>query len=163
MTNKDIKNLIDIPKRIHNKDPKKGYKVEYNHRRCNLFLIGSENNKIKFEVFIRQNQIFIENFSIGLHYQMPSLKNSVTLIRYNGPHGPIEMNKKDHHPKPHIHYITQEEIETGAFNPRAKKIKITNKYNTFEEGLSVFFKDVEINNWQEYFPELEQGRFSNGY
>ena len=158
MTNKDIQDLINTPKRIHNKEPKKGYKTENNHKRCNLILIGCKNNKLRFEVFIRQNQEFIENFSIGLQCQMPSLKNHVTLVRYNGPHGQIKRSKADHHPEPHIHYITQEEIESGAFNPKAKSIKITEKYNTFEEGLSVFLMDVGISNWKEYFPELEQGR-----
>ena len=123
MTDKDIQYLIDTPKRIHNRDPKKGYKMESNHRRCNLILIGVENNNIRFEVFIRQNQIFIENFSIGLHCQIPSLRNSVTLVRYNGPHGQIKRSKEDHHPEPHVHYITQEEIKSGVFNPKAKKIK----------------------------------------
>ena len=157
MTDKDIQSLINTPKRIQKKEPRKGYKAENNHKRCNLILIGGENNK-RFEVFIRQNQDFIENFSIGLQYKMPSLENHVTLIRYNGPHGQIKRNETDHHPEPHIHRITQEEIQSGSFNPKMKNMKITDKYNTFEEGLSVFLIDVGISNWKEYFPELEQGR-----
>lgn len=180
LTDKEIQNLMKAQKKIHKKEPKTGYKNENGHKKCDLILslhqshlklqtssnrisFTGQNESIKFIIFIRQSQAFIENFSIGLRCQIPSLKSSVTLVRYNGPHGQIKRNKSDHHPEPHIHYITQEEIKSGAFNPKAKNIKITDKYTTFEEGLRAFLTDMKIVNWTEYFPELEQRRFFNGY
>jgi len=175
LTDTEIQNLMKVQKKIHRKEPKTGYKNENGHRKCNLVLhqphlrLQASSKRMSFTgqnefiIFIRQNQVFIENFSIGLRCQIPSLNSSVTLVRYNGPHGQIKRNKSDHHPEPHIHYITQEEIKSGAFNPKEKNIKITNKYTTFEEGLRAFLTDMEIVNWTEYFPELEQRRLFNGH
>ena len=169
MTNKDIQDLINTPKRIHNKEPKKGYKTENGYKRCNLILIGGENNKIRFEVFIRQNQEFLENFSIGLVYKSSDLQKSLNLIRYNGPHDSetMENNKKNrgksHHPMPHIHTMKEEDIGSNNSNPKPTNLEITKKYNSLEEGLLAFFKDINITNWQSYFSELEQGELFNGH
>ena len=161
MTDEEIQNLITSSKRIYKREPKKGYKIKDNNKRCDLTLKG--NNKMKFKVFICQNQTFIENFSIGLCCEIPSMKNSITLVRYNGPHGQIKRNKSDHHPEPHIHYITREEIKSGVFRPKTKNIKITNKYTTFEEGLRSFLQDINIVNWTDYFSELNQGSLFDGH
>ena len=180
ITNQDIQNLIEIPKEIREKNPKpkKRYKQENNHKRCDLILRSllqiqdSEKEKshtglkqkntteqnIKFKIFIRQNQDFVENFSIGLCCHISSLKTPITLIRYNGPHGPATRSKTDHHPYPHIHRITQEEIQSGSSNPKEKIIEKTNKYTTYEEGLRAFLMDMNVINWSDYFPDLEQMR-----
>ena len=176
MTNEDIQHLIKTPKRIHKKNPQKGYKAEKGHRRCDLILYyphlqiqdsttGKSHTGLKqeFKIFIRQNQTFIENFSIGLCYHVSSLKNSVRLIRYNGPHGQTRRNTADHHSYHHIHRISQKEIQSGSLNLKEKNIEITNKYSAYEEGLRSFLIDVNVINWKDWFPELEQRRFSNGY
>jgi len=101
---------------------------------------------MKFKVFIRQNQTFIENFSIGLCCEIPELPSFLTTIRYNGPHGSTERNERDHHPYPHIHLITEEQIQSGSLRPQAKVLSITDKYNSFEEGLTAFLIDTNITN-----------------
>ena len=177
ITDQDIQNLIRAPKEIRERKSKKRYKMERGHRRRDLTLYlspsepqasskkksavpsgrtGAFGQHVKFVIFIRQNQAFIENFSIGLRCEIPSLKSAVTLIRYNGPHGPIKSSASDHHSYPHIHRITQKEVQSGSFNPRSQDIELTNKYNTFEEGLRAFLIDMNVTNRQEYFPELEQ-------
>ena len=164
ITDQNIQNLIVAPKEIRKRKPREGYKRERGHRRCDLILYQSHlrledsskekserssdmisvfGQNIKFIIFIRQNQTFIENFSVGLRCEIPFLKNTVTLIRYNGPHGSIKRSATDHHPHPHIHRITQEEIQFGNFNPKAKNIEITDRYNTFEEGLRAIFNRHE--------------------
>ena len=150
MTNKEIQSLIQILKR----EPKKSYKRKYKNNRCNLSLSGEKNDEIKFDVFIRQNQEFIENFSIGLIYKTSGFPNGLHLIRYNGPHD----SKTAGHLKPHIHKMTEKDIHSGSSNPKPTKREETNKYNTFEEELEAFFADMKIINWKKYFPELEQGR-----
>ena len=154
MTEQEIQNLIDMPKTINKKEPKIGYKKQDNDRRGSVSLSAGNDKSIKFHIFIRQNQTFIENFSIGLNCKIPALSNSVSLIRYNGSHDPRD--NIQHHLKPHIHRITSEEIQAGYLKHPNKNIQETNKYNTFEEGLIVFFKDMNITNWQEHFYELEQ-------
>ena len=182
ISNQEIKNLIECPKQIYKKEPKNGYKEKKGQKKSDLFLYSENNDqdllkklkiqesenlnqnsifeKLNFKIFIRQNQNFIENFSIGLVYL--SFPKALHLTRYNGPHDSIrvEDNKKeregDHHPFPHIHLITEEDINSGSSNPKPKNVEKTKKYNTLEEGLLTFFRDINIQNWQEYFPELDQ-------
>ena len=180
ITNQDIQKLISTPKKIQKKNPRRGYTQEKGHKKCNLILcqlhlqmqdsaeekspakkenLKEQNNDIEFKIFIRQNQTFMENFSIGLRCYISSLQKFVILVRYNGPHGSVPRGKTDHHPYPHIHRVTQEEIQSGSFNPKEKNIEITKKYSTYEEGLRAFLMDMNVTNWQDYFPELEQMRF----
>ncbi|MDE0091858.1 MAG: hypothetical protein OXN83_01065 [Oligoflexia bacterium] len=170
ITDKDIQNLIEAPKEIHKKEPKENYKVESNNKRCKLILSSVQMEDVTFEVFTRQNQTFIENFSIGLRCKIPVLPYTITLIRYNGPHDSEKSIKKDnvktgenHHPMPHIHRVTQAEVQTENLKPPLKQIEITDKYNTFEDGFRTFLIDMNISNWNEYFPELEQGSLFNGH
>ena len=179
MTDNDIQKLIDMPKQIYKRDPKKGYKTEGRHKKCDLNLIsgeimpkmfknlsfqGTDNPKnrnlpigFKFDMFIRQHQEHIENFSIGLQYKTSGFPNGLNLIRYNGPHD--SKDEVTHHLKPHIHKMTEKDIKSSSLNPKPTKIEVTKKYNTLEEGLISFFKDMNIINWQEHFFELVQLKF----
>ena len=88
LTDQQIQDLLQIPKKITKKTPAKGYAVENNQKRCDLELEALPDNGEKFPVFIRQNSKFIENFSIGLRYQTNTRAlGTITLVRYNGPHG----------------------------------------------------------------------------
>ena len=183
MTNKEIKELVECSKKIEEKNPREGYKANGAYKRCDLTLSSAENmpdktkdsvsqkiedskksddsNILEFHVFIRQNQNYMENFSIGLIYKFSGFKNGLNFVRYNGPHD--SDSKIPHHLYPHIHQMTEEDIQSGSLNPKPTKVKKTNKYNSLEEGLVVFFKDIKVINWREYFPELEQGDLFNGY
>lgn len=113
----------------------------------------------EFTVFTRQNIVFIENFSIGLRYQTNDPKlGTVTLVRYNGPHGEYSRHPDGHHAVPHIHRITATEIASGSTQPQERDREITDRYSTFETALVVFFADIGAINYGEYFPELLQGR-----
>ena len=174
ISNQEIQGLIKCPKYIYKKEPKNKYKEERGQRKSTLFLKSNQDllkkskikeseilnqspapKKLDFKVFIRQNQEFTDNFSIGLVFK------GLNLIRYNGAHdsGIVEDNKKDkkeHHPIPHIHLMTEENINSGSSNPKPQKVEKTKKYNNMEEGLLAFFKDLKISNWPEYFPNLHQ-------
>lgn len=157
LTDKEIQKLIKVSKIITEKDPIRGFKEEDGHKRCNLKLETTQGSESTFTVFVRQNCYFLENFSIGLRYQTKNKTlGTVTLIRYNGPHGELSQNEDGHYAKPHIHRITTEDMLSGNVQPQESRIEITDSYVTFEEALDVFFFDVGVQNYQEYFPRATQ-------
>ena len=159
LTESEIQDLIRLPKIIKSKSPVEGYRNENGHIRCNLDLEAISDTGTRFHVFVRQNERFIENFSIGLRYltggKTPSI---ITLVRYNGPHGERSRVVNDHYAKAHIHHITAAEIELGSAQPQERHRELTDRYSTFEQGLGVFFADIETTNHYEFFPEIMQGR-----
>ena len=159
LTDRQIRELIARPKVIVKKEPVRGYKEENHHRRCDLELETTPSRDDEFTVFTRQNIVFIENFSIGLRYQTNDPKlGTVTLVRYNGPHGEYSRHPDGHFAVPHIHRITATEIASGSTQPQERDREITDRYSTFENALVVFFADIGATNYGEYFPELLQGR-----
>ncbi len=159
----EIQALIETEKRIVHKDPVKGFREENRHFDCRLELESDSGEEKKFKVFIGQSVEFIENFSIGLQYEINiSLLKIITLTRYNGPHGDISRHSDGHYAKPHIHRLTAAEIASGSMMPQEKHRKITDKYRTFEEAISIFFRDIGAANFADHFPELRQPRLFNG-
>ena len=174
LSNREIQDLVDLPKVIVDKDPSLGYKEEGRHIRCHLdLLVESDHTSsfvvpvrhlAKFTVFIRQHTKFLENFSIGLRYQTGDKRlGTITLVRYNGPHGEFSLPVDGHFARPHIHRITASELASGSTEPQEHYREITDLYSTFEQALVVFFKDVAMSNYEEYFPELLQPRLFNGH
>lgn len=164
MTDQEIQELITSPKRIKKREPTEGYNERDSHRRCNLVLEDASGDERVFSVFIRQNIVFIENFSIGLVYKTEDkVLGSITLVRYNGPHGETSRNEDGHYAKSHIHRITAEEVQSGIMQPQEKNREITERYSTFEGALKAFLHDVGIVNDLEYFPELSQMGLFDGH
>ena len=164
LTDIEIQGLITSPKKITDKSPARSYREEHGYRRCSLTLESVDAEPERFSVFIRQNIQFIENYSIGMRYQTKNKDlGSVTLIRYNGPHGESSREEDGHYDKPHIHRITAEEMESGSLSPQESHREITDRYTTFENALVVFFKDAGVTNWAEYFPEMNQGELFGGH
>lgn len=82
LTDQEIQDLIASPKRITSRSPAKDYAENDGHRRGTLVLENLKGEEGLFEVFIRQNSQFIENYSIGLCYQTKIRHlNSITLAR----------------------------------------------------------------------------------
>ena len=164
LTDHDIQTLIELPKLIVAKDPSKGYRDDRGYKRCDLDLLDKTECSLKFAVFVRQNTNFVENFSIGLRYQTGDSKlRTITLVRYNGPHGEYSRDPDGHYATPHIHRITAAEIASGSVQPQESDRKITNRYSTFEQALMVFLGDFAVSNRENFFPELLQGRLFNGH
>ena len=129
LTDRQIRELIDRPKVIVKKEPVRGYKEENRHRRCDLELETMPSSDDEFTVFTRQNIVFIENFSIGLRYQTNDPKlGTVTLVRYNGPHGEYSRHPDGHYAVPHIHRITATEIASGSTQPQERDREITDRF-----------------------------------
>lgn len=151
LTDAQIQELIAMPKRILNKEPANGYKADGAQRRCNLVLAAIHPGNGEFNVFARQNIEFVENFSIGLRCKTSAHPREITLIRYNGPHGEVSRDQDGHYAVYHIHRITQEELAKGSVEPPEMRRELTDRYNTFEEALLVFFSDIGVSNYDEYF------------
>lgn len=159
MTDEDIRRLIACPKRITRRQPARGYRTDNRHQRCSLDLQSVNGVGGIFTVFIRQSTMFMENFSVGLCYQTGNaVQGSITLARYNGPHGETSRAPDGHYARPHIHRITAQEIAHGALQPQEKDREITNRYATLEQALLIFFGDAGIANYADYFPEIQQGQ-----
>lgn len=163
LTDIRIDELIAEPKRIVSKIPAVGYREENRHKRCDLEMEFEPDGTRKFEVFIRQNLQFIENYSIGLRYQTgnPSM-GFITLVRYNGPHGEFSIQADGHYATTHIHRLTEEELDRGCTQPQEKFRESTDRYGTFDEALRVFLGDIGVTNSSDYFPYLLQGRLFDG-
>ena len=163
LTNNDILHLICVPKTIETRTPAKTYRQESGHKRCDLELQANFDNTNKFEIFIRRNEKFIENYSIGLRYRTGDTNlRTITLTRYNGPHGDNSLDSDGHYAMPHIHRITARGIASGSTQPQVDHREITDRFITYEQALLAFFNDTGVTNYTDYFPELLQGRLFNG-
>ena len=164
LTNQAIQDLIRLPKVITARMPARGYREEYGSRRCDLDIKSSNDNDRAFPVFIRQNLRFAGNFTVGLRYTANQGKlTTITLVRYNGPHGETSRAPDGHYLQPHIHYITEEEIAAGHTQPQESYRELTDQYNTLDEALRAFFNATSTSNDGDYFPDLIQGRLLSGY
>lgn len=168
LTDQQILGLIACPKTIVQKEPAKEYREENLYRRCHLELQANDDDALRFTAFVRQNTEFIENYSIGLRYQTnESRLGTITLVRYNGPHGETSRDPDGHYASPHIHRITEFELASGSAHPQERHREVTDRYATFEQALSVFFADAGIADLQGYFPGIipgaVQGSFLDGY
>ena len=153
LSDRDIEGLIKLPKLIVSKTPADGYREENGFSRCTLELEGDPPASPEFTVFVRRSIKFIENFSIGLRYRTGDrAMGTITLARYNGPHGELSRQPDGHYAKPHIHRLTAAELASGSSEPQESARAITDRYVTYEQALDVFFRDTRVSNHLSYFP-----------
>lgn len=155
LSDQDIRDLVESPKEIVGKEPGSGFKKMHKSLRCDLELYSSMNEDA-FKIFTRQSTVISEDFAIGLRYRIEGLGTAL-LVRYNGAHGETSKNKDGHYSVPHIHRMTAEQIELGGILRMPKKREITTKYETFEDALVIFFKEIGIDDYLAYFPDLKPG------
>ncbi len=112
-------------------------------------------------IFIRRNEDFPENFSIGLRYKPRDGRSAIILLRCNGPHGPFNggFNPSHEHFHYHIHRASPEAIEAGE--APEKYASKTTEFASYEEALQFFVKIVNLNatDSREYFPSRLQFDF----
>jgi len=155
--NKKIEDYIKCPKYIFDANPKHGMATDNKSaliKRKNLYL-KSIDEKHQFTVFMRQNTMLIEQFSIGLLFKLESINfRKITLIRFNGEHGQTDWSKDNHYNSFHIHNINEALLEQGILEP--KLVEITNKFNTFHSALFEFLNHVNITNFIDFFPDFKK-------
>lgn len=133
-----IDNLIGCLKKIKS-PPAKKMKLERGAYRNSCTMIAVDTG-ITFSVFYMQNATFPENFSIGLTFNPPDQKGTVTLIRCNGKHGPTSNNP--HHSVFHIHRVTADRISKGMWEEG--QIEATDQYADFHGAIQYFISIVNL-------------------
>jgi hypothetical protein len=144
-TQKKIEELIQMPKEI-TKGPRKEMDLTMGHFRNDMKL-KSPDGQYDFSVYMRKNEMFQENFSIGLIFHPGDGSKDIHLLRCNGPHGPHEFFA--HHDESHIHKANEENIREGL--KEDKNVEITKEYATYDDALHFFLKKCNIVNADEYF------------
>jgi hypothetical protein len=130
--------LISCPKHI-SEAPKREMKLFGANWRNDAKLVASDGLiKGEFIVFMRKNEDFPENFSIGLIYHPQDERGEIVLFRCNGPHGCFNNDIEQVHPHfdYHIHKASENAIEAG-YAPE-KFADRTTEYASFEEALQLF-------------------------
>jgi hypothetical protein len=148
----DIDRLISCSKVITD-PPRKEMRVERGSRRNDMWL-RAEDGDLEFSVFIRVNDDFPENFSIGLDYRAPDERSSICLLRCNGPHGGFVGGPESAHFLHHIHKASAGNLDVGLRAERGGEP--TDAYASYLEALRYFLKIVNVTNADEFFPNLRQ-------
>ena len=150
----EIDSLVGCPKVIA-EPPKKEMRSERGSSRNNMTL-RSVDGGLEFTVFMRINEDFHENFSIGLNYSPRDERGTLALLRCNGPHGNFAGGQAapQSHFRYHVHRAKVENIEAGLRAERGAEL--TEGYGSYKEALTFFLKEANVLNAAEYFPEHAQ-------
>lgn len=155
-TDDEIANLIACVKRVVD-PPRRELRSDRGFLRNDVAL-QSEDGTLKFHVFIRINEKFPENFSIGLEHIPSDEPGSIVLLRYNGPHG--EHIFYPHHVHYHIHEAKADAIAAGMKPERhAENAK---DYASYPEALAVFLRRINMDEADTHFPGVFQGLLDFG-
>jgi hypothetical protein len=149
----ELDELISCPKEVSD-PPKREMRLDRAHWRNDAKLVASNGLQGDFVMFMRKNEDFPENFSIGLIYNPHDGQGEITLFRCNGKHGDCNRSFDPSHPHSdfHIHRATEDAIESGQ--AAEKDAVLTTEFASFEEGLQFFLKEVNLNakDAKKYFP-----------
>lgn len=148
-----IMHLLSCPKHV-TKRPQKDMKKDGGQWK-NGFEVVSDDGLYRFSVFIRYNDAFNENFSVGLIYHPQDEPGAIHLLRCNGPHG--ETRAGGHHDSTHIHIASADAINAGKKSDSG--IETTAAYASWQEALIYFIKRVNIRDAEKYFPPVQSGLF----
>lgn len=153
----EIDALIRCPKKVV-EAPRRTMRQEGAYLRNAAKLAAVNEVEGDFLIFLRENEDFPENFSIGLIYSPRDGRDAITLLRCNGKHGDYNKSFDPEHPHCdfHIHRATERAIEAGyAAEKFADK---TMEFASFEEALQVFVKMINLNSddARKYFPANTQ-------
>ncbi|WP_420238107.1 hypothetical protein ACOBR2_00415 [Telmatobacter bradus] len=153
----ELDELIHCPKRVV-EAPRREMKQEGAYQRNAAKLVAMNEVEGGFSVFLRKNEDFSENFSIGLIYSPGDGRDAITLLRCNGKHGDYNKSFDPEHPHCdfHIHRATERAIEAG-YAPEKFADKTT-EFASFEEALQVFVKMINLSSddARKYFPANTQ-------
>lgn len=132
LTDEDVAALLALPKRVTN--PTVRWQDKPGHKQRNFKVDGGD---YSFELYMRQNQFDIADFSCGLKIIKPD-GQPLTLVRYNGGghvHGAIVFAC-------HIHRATQAAMAAGK-KPESHAEQ-TQAYRTLEGALACLMEDAAI-------------------
>ena len=146
----EIDQLIQCPKNITDLPQKEMQLIDGNWR--NDMKLKSVDDEHDFSAFIRKNEDFEENFSMGLIYYPKHIRGEIHLLRCNGPHGPHVLF--DHHDRCHIHKANPDNFVLGTKAERTAYI--TKEYASFQDALGYFLKKCNIKDVDKHFHDVFQ-------
>lgn len=119
------------------------------HRKNTVYLI-SEDKKYEYKLYMRQSEEFLEDFSVGLIWTNPTqhidiTKNSVMLLRCQGPHdGKAPLGTDIHHDY-HIHRISLNDFQERRYQKPSDRI-LTSNFASFEQALFYLISNYKVDN-----------------
>ena len=124
--------------------------VKTDRHKRNVIYLTSKDGKYDFKLFLRQYDEFIEDFSVGLIWTNPALfinitKNSVILLRCQGPHDGKSPVGTDIHHDYHIHQITMDDFREKRYQKPSGRTS-TNEFMSFEQAIFYVIKTYNIQN-----------------
>lgn len=117
VTEKLITNLIVCPKTALKAERRRMICVNRSFR--NKVTLASEDGEYTYDLFLRQSEEFMEDFSVGLIWTNAekhiSISKDIILLRFQGPHDSGKPFGEDMHHDYHIHQITVEDIKARRY------------------------------------------------
>jgi hypothetical protein len=147
-----ILSLLGCPKRVI-RAPRRAMHSARGSKHNDMRLRSDVNGE-EFEVFVRVNLRFEENFSIGIRHCSPDGGGEI-LLRCNGPHGLHKPDHDDsvHNIAPHIHYAKEANISAGLKAEHGAEK--TDEYGVdYAQALSVFLGKINAGAAAALFAEL---------
>ena len=154
-TQAELDELISSPKQVMD-PPRTRMLSERGHQRNDMTMRSLDGER-RFSVFMRVNEWFPENFSIGLIYDPRDEPGDLPLLRCNGPHGEHDNSPMvDPHPHDsyHIHWARADAINAGL-SPIGYA-ELTDAYASYREALHHFLRLANVVGTEAYFPALDQ-------
>ena len=152
-----LQTLIMCPKSVLRADRRK-MTTNNRHLRNNVYL-SSVDGAYQYRMFMRQSEMFIEDFSIGLTWINPNehsnILKDIILFRCQGPHdGKMPLDTDVHHSY-HTHEITIEDIEQKRYKQPSNREGST-VYGSFSQALLYFISRCNIMCLEDFIEMQEQ-------
>ena len=158
-TQSEIDALVSCPKGVSD-PPKRTMRLDGSHWRNDAGLLATDGTVGEFGVFMRRSEDFPENFSVGLKYRPGDGRDTITLIRCNGRHSPLNAPGPALHTTFHVHRASEAALEEGR---RAESdASATQQYASYEEAVQYFVDAINLNGEDraKHFPNQTQGVLS---
>ena len=146
-----LNELITCTKRAIKAERKRMVLINRSYRN-KIDLISLDSN-YTFELFLRQSDIFSEDFSVGIKWANASkyvgINKEIILIRYQGPHDSGKPLGEDLHHDYHIHQITVEDINERRYLCPSNK-EISKEFSSFSDALFSIVSHCDIIDLDKY-------------
>ena len=148
ITEELLQEVLSCPKISRRADRKR--MTSSNRSKRNTVYLSSENGKYEYKLFMRQSEEFMEDFSVGLIWTNPAqyidvTKNSIFLIRCQGPHDGKAPQGTDIHHDYHIHRITLDDIRERRYQKPSGRMS-TDEFSSFEQAVFYLINTFEVKN-----------------
>ncbi len=145
ITEKLINELITCSKKAIKADRKRMVNINRSFR--NKIALCSIEGEYTFDLFLRQSEAFIEDFSVGLIWtnaaQYSDIAKDIILIRFQGPHDSGKPFGEDLHHDYHIHQITVDDIAQKRYLRPSNK-ESSAKFSSFPGAVCEIMKHCNI-------------------